>query len=269
MRVGGTNRDEDVARCFEDLGVNVEVLHLNDILRRRNLATYQGLVFPGGFAYGDYVRAGAIWAKRIEAFLKQDLKLFAESGKPILGICNGFQVLVEAGLLPGRIAPQKSGDVASKDDEVQEAALASNKSGRFECRWVYLKKNPSSKCIFTRATPELVRFPIAHGEGRLILGKEDETEKRLSENNQVVLQYSTAAGVIANGVYPDNPNGSLHDIAGICNSSGTVFGLMPHPENAYWNYQLPDWTSSKEVTSKYGDGRTIFLSMVEHIEKNA
>src|SRR5271169_2127219 len=100
MRVAGTNRDGDAALCLEDQGAVVDVLHLNDILRRRNLGSYHGLVLPGGFAYGDYVRAGAIWAKRIQAFLGEDLKLFAEARKPILGICNGFQVLVEAGLLP-------------------------------------------------------------------------------------------------------------------------------------------------------------------------
>ncbi|HVB11643.1 MAG TPA: phosphoribosylformylglycinamidine synthase subunit PurQ, partial [Nitrososphaerales archaeon] len=100
MRVGGSNRDADVARCLEDQGVKVEILHLNDILRRRNLSSYHGLVIPGGFAYGDYVRAGAIWGAKLQAFLNDDLKMFVEARKPILGICNGFQVLVEAGLLP-------------------------------------------------------------------------------------------------------------------------------------------------------------------------
>ena len=232
-----TNRDVDVARCFEDLGVNVETLHLNDILRRRNLATYNGLVFPGGFAYGDYVRAGAIWAKRIQAFLKQDLKLFAEAGKPIIGICNGFQVLVEAGLLPG--------EVQGGSEDVPTATLATNESGKFECRWIYMKKNASSKCIFTSGSPEIVMFPVAHGEGRFVLGTEDELLKQLIVNNQIVLQYSLPSGAIANGKYPENPNGSLMDIAGVCNPSGTIFGLMPHPEDAYWNYQLPNWTSSQ------------------------
>ena len=264
MRVGGTNRDEDVVRCFEDLGVNVETLHLNDVLRRRNLSTYNGLVLPGGFAYGDYVRAGAIWAKRIRAFLKQDLRLFAEAEKPILGICNGFQVLVEAGLLPG-----SRSDPARDTSEVEpDAALAVNKSGRFECRWVTLKKNPSSKCIFTSGAPDTALFPVAHGEGRFIVREGGTILRQLIDNNQVALQYSSQGGSIAGGRYPDNPNGSTADIAGICNPSGTIFGLMPHPEDAYWNYQLPNWSSTKESASKYGDGRSIFLSMVEHIEKS-
>ncbi len=256
MRVGGTNRDIDAARCLEDLGVNVEVVHLNDILRRRNLGTYNGLIFPGGFAYGDYVRAGAIWAKRLQSFMKEDLRQFADSGKPILGICNGFQVLVETGLLPG----------FERFDEPQRAALAGNESGRFECRWAYVKKNLQSKCVFTTMASDVVRFPVAHGEGRFVV-ESDETLKKLIENNQVVFQYSDGVGKLAHGSYPENPNGSTMDIAGVCSPSGTIFGLMPHPEDAYWWYQLPDWTSSPSNRPTYGDGRAIFESMLDYIEK--
>jgi phosphoribosylformylglycinamidine synthase subunit PurQ / glutaminase len=264
MRVGGTNRDLDAVSCFEDLGVNVEILHLNDILRRRNLGTYHGLVFPGGFAYGDYVRAGAIWAKRILAFLGQDLQTFADAGKPIIGICNGFQVLVEVGLLPGLVVSDHSG--------APSAALASNESGKFECRWVYMKRNPNTKSIFTTACQSsVVRFPIAHGEGRFLLPREgkDNILTQLHENNQVVLEYSDPNGNPAEGKYPENPNGSIGDVAGICSPSGTIFGLMPHPENAYWGYQQPDWTAQPGAPQKYGDGHCIFQSMVEYIEKSA
>lgn len=253
MRVGGTNRDADVAECLEDQGVSVETLHLNDILRRRNLSSYHGLVFPGGFAYGDYVRAGAIWAKRLQAFLKIDLKMFAESSKPILGICNGFQVLVEAGMLP---------DLTFTDPP--QVALASNDSAKFECRWVTLKKNGNSNCVFAKHLNDVVRFPVAHGEGRFIAGERSVIEKLL-QNNQVVLQYSNANGDLANQKYPENPNGSERDIAGICSPSGTVFGLMPHPENAYWGYQMPDWAEKRELPA-HGDGLGIFKSMVEYIE---
>ncbi|MDA4111447.1 MAG: phosphoribosylformylglycinamidine synthase subunit PurQ, partial [Thaumarchaeota archaeon] len=151
MRVGGTNRDSDAAACLEDQGAIVEVLHLNDVLRRRNLNSYDGLVFPGGFAYGDYVRAGAIWAKRIHATMKEDLNTFVQSEKPILGICNGFQVLIEAGLLP-----------ESDLSEDPKIALAGNGSGKFECRWVNLKTSPNSRCIFTNKLSGVLRFPIAH-----------------------------------------------------------------------------------------------------------
>ena len=253
MRVGGTNRDTDVARCLEDQGAIVETLHLNDILRRRNLGTYQGLVFPGGFAYGDYIRAGAIWGKKIEAFLKDDLKLFVEARKPILGICNGFQVLVEAGLLP---------EVSFTPPEF---ALASNNSGKFECRWVSLRKNEKSNCVFTKDLKDVVKFPVAHGEGRFVALNATLMET-LSRNNQIALQYALPDGQPANQKYPENPNGSVMDAAGVCSNSGTVFGLMPHPENAYWGYEMPDWTERREIPPS-GDGIGIFKSMVDYIEQ--
>ena len=241
MRVAGTNRDVDAARCLENQGAIIDILHLNDLLRRRNLHTYQGLVFPGGFAYGDYVRAGAIWAKRIQNFLGEDLKTFAESGKPILGICNGFQVLVEAGLLPYV-------DLS----EAPIVSLANNASGRFECRWVYLKARSDSRCIFTSGEKELRKYPVAHGEGRFI-AQSPEVLEDLSRNGQIALQYAKPDGELASQSYPENPNGSDMDIAGICSPSGTIMGLMPHPENAYWGYQMPDWTEKRELP-EYGDG---------------
>lgn len=254
MRVAGTNRDADAAACLEDQGAIVEIVHLNDLLRRRNLGTYHGLVFPGGFAYGDYVRAGAIWAKRIRNFLGEDLRLFAGAGKPILGICNGFQVLVEAGLLPY---------LDFSDSPM--ISLASNSSGHFECRWINLKANERSPCIFTSGENHIRRFPIAHGEGRFI-AQSPEVLESLSQSNQIALQYSAVDGQLAAQSYPENPNGSDLDIAGICSPSGTVMGLMPHPENAYWKYQMPDWTEKGDV-SGYGDGLGIFKAMVDYIEK--
>ena len=254
MRVGGSNRDADVARCLEDQGISVEILHLNDILRRRNLSSYHGLVFPGGFAYGDYVRAGAIWAAKIQAYLREELRMFVEARKPVLGICNGFQLLVEVGLLPE--------ETLSKPPFV---ALASNKSGKFECRWVTLKKNPKSNCIFIKELPDIARFPVAHGEGRFVVDDRSILDKILNEN-LIALQYSTPDGAVANLKYPDNPNGSLHDVAGISNLSGTVFGLMPHPENAYWGFEMPEWTLNRTFQPR-GDGFGIFKSMVDYIEK--
>jgi phosphoribosylformylglycinamidine synthase subunit PurQ / glutaminase len=254
MRVGGTNRDGEVTRCLEDQGVIVEVLHLNDVLRRRNLSTYQGLVLPGGFAYGDYVRAGAIWAKKLCAFMKDDFRRFVEGRKPILGICNGFQVLVEAGLLPGF-------DFLSEEPEL---ALASNQSSKFECRWVSLRKNAKTNCIFTKDLPDIVRFPVAHSEGRILAGSSD-ILKKIDEGNQIVLQYALRRGEIANGEYPSNPNGSTMDIAAMCDSSGTIMGMMPHPEDAYWGYQLPNWTYERKM-QPHGDGFGVFKSMVDYIE---
>jgi phosphoribosylformylglycinamidine synthase subunit PurQ / glutaminase len=254
MRVGGTNRDFDVARALESLGVNVEVLHLNDILRRRNLITYQGLVFPGGFAYGDYVRAGAIWGKRMLSFMKEDLRKFVEAKKPILGICNGFQVLVEAGLLPGY-------DFFLEEPQ---AVLTNNASAKFECRWVYLKKNAQSNCIFTKDMADVVRFPVAHSEGRFIAGT-PEIQNKIVEGNQIVVQFSSKNGILSNTSYPSNPNGSALDIAGICDPSGTIFGLMPHPEDAFFGFQTPEWTRERKFDA-YGDGYGIFKSMIDYIE---
>jgi phosphoribosylformylglycinamidine synthase I len=254
MRVGGTNRDLDVAKALETFGVNVEVLHLNDILRRRNLITYQSLIFPGGFAYGDYVRAGAIWGKRMLAFMKEDLQRFVDSKKPILGICNGFQVLVETGLLPGY-------DLLSEEPQ---AALVTNFSSRFECRWVYLKKNPDSNCIFTKGLPEIVRFPVAHGEGRFITST-PEVLNKIKDGNQIGLQYVMRNGSASKNSYPSNPNGSVLDIAGISDPSGMVFGLMPHPEDAFFGYQTPEWTRERRLEQN-GDGYGIFKSMIDYIE---
>jgi phosphoribosylformylglycinamidine synthase subunit PurQ / glutaminase len=255
MRVGGTNRDLDVANALDSFGVNVEVLHLNDVLRRRNLITYQGLVLPGGFAYGDYVRAGAIWGKRMLASMKEDIRRFVEARKPVLGICNGFQVLVEAGLLPGY-------ELLSEEPQV---SLASNSSGHFECRWVYLRKNKESKCIFLNELPEIVRFPVAHAEGRFVAGSE-ETMKKIVQGNQVALQYVQKNGTASNKSYPSNPNGSRLDIAGISDPSGIVFGLMPHPEDAFFGYQTPEWTRERNPMTS-GDGFGIFKSMIDYIER--
>ncbi len=255
MRVGGSNRDGDIASCLEDQGVNVEILHLNDILRRRNLATYDALIFPGGFAYGDYVRAGAIWAKRILSFLKDDMRRFVEARKPILGICNGFQVLVELGLLPGF-------DFLS---EQPQSALASNKSGHFECRWVTLRRNPRSNCLFTRNLPDLFRFPVAHGEGRFIAANKEILD-RVVESNQIAFQYARGDGKLADSSYPENPNGSILDIAGLSDPSGTILGLMPHPEDAYWGYQLPDWTLGRKPEA-HGDGYALIKAMVDYVEQ--
>jgi phosphoribosylformylglycinamidine synthase subunit PurQ / glutaminase len=254
LRVGGTNRDGDAAQCFRALGADVRVLHYNDLMKRRDLSAYHGLVLPGGFAYGDYVRAGAILGKKLASTMNNEINRFVEIKKPVLGICNGFQVLVEAGVIPGFTALS----------DVPEAALAPNKSGRFECRWISLKVNRSSPCIFTKGIEKRVRFPIAHGEGRFILPDRRAVDQ-LSERNQIALQYSLDDGTLAKGKYPFNPNGSLLDIAGICNDYGNVLGLMPHPEDAFRGDQMPNWVQDKK--EEHGDGFQIFDSMLRYIEE--
>ena len=222
---------------------------------------YHVLVFPGGFSYGDYVRAGAILARSVVVQLGANFRRFVREERPILGICNGFQVLVEAGLLPG------FDDQLSKSPE---AALAPNVPIGYHCMWINLKNSSKGKCIFTTQVKRnaVLRIPVAHGEGRFIFekDKQDQQLERLCENDQLVFRYCHENGEAAKGKFPVNPNGSFHDIAGICDPSGTIFGLMPHPERAYYGWQQPDWTRQAEPDS-YGDGRLIFESVVEYLAK--
>ena len=258
LRVGGTNCDAETKRAFEDLGARADVVHLYDIVRNRNLLDYHMLVFPGGFSYGDYVRAGAILAKGLIAKLGNSLKQFVSEERPILGVCNGFQVLVESGLLPG----------FDKLSELPQAALATNVPIGYRCMWIHLKHENQGKCIFARGVKKgaILHVPIAHGEGRFMFERREQDKHlgRLLENDQLVLRYCTEEGDVARGRFPANPNGSFGDIAGICDESGTIFGLMPHPERAYFSWQQPDWTS-KERLHKYGDGRLVFESAVKYL----
>jgi len=264
MRACGTNCDEETRQAFDALGVNADIVHVKRIVEKQDLFTYHGLVFPGGFAYGDYVRAGAIWADVLRDELGDLLHQFADAGHPILGICNGFQVLVETGLLPAFEKACGSIDVA----------LAGNVPAGYRCTWtssndyLYVVNENSDKCIFTRKIRKgsLLRLPISHAEGRLLFarGREEEFFRRLVENDQMVFRFARSDGKLAEGVFPHNPNGSMYDIAGICNGSGTVMGMMPHPERAFFGYQLPDWTQSSKVP-EYADGRPIFESMINYI----
>jgi phosphoribosylformylglycinamidine synthase len=259
LRVGGTNCDSETKRAFEDLGVNAQVVHANVLAKQRSLLDYDVLVLPGGFSYGDYVRAGAIWAKWLLAKLGKELDIFVAEGRPVLGICNGFQVLVEASLLPG----------FEGGGAYPEAALAGNSWG-YNCRWISLKHESKGKCLFTRRIPKdrLLRMPVAHGEGRFMFAREKEKRflRKLYENDQLVFRYCESDGAYAEGGFPANPNGSFHDIAGICNREGTILGLMPHPERAFYGWQQPDWTR-RETMSEYGDGKLIFESLIDYLEK--
>lgn len=248
LRVGGTNCDIEVKVALEELGLKTDILHMNQL---RSLEKYQMLVFPGGFSYGDYVRAGAIWGKETLARFGAEMRSFIEEGKLVLGICNGFQVLVESGILPGNGA-----------GGVPTAALANNKSAKYECRWIRLRVERSAS-PFTRHLKEgtTLRIPIGHGEGRFLL-PDDGALDALLAGRQVAFRYSLPDGKPAGGQYPDNPNGSVFDIAGVCNKAGNVLGMMPHPERAFFGWQQP---SSKRQAEAYGDGREIFWGAVNHI----
>jgi len=259
LRVGGTNCDAETKAALDDMGTRAEILHLNKLIDGK-LTRYDALIIPGGFSYGDYVRAGAILGKKVSNKFSRELKRFVEEGRPILGICNGFQVLVESGLLPGFEGMW----------DYPQAALALNSSARFECRWIHLKHENRGKCVFTRklGIGRKIFIPVAHAEGRFVFQKDKEAEylRKLDENDQLVFRYCDEKGNYAEGNYPTNPNGAFYDIAGICDPNGTVFGLMPHPERAYWGVQLPNWTAMKEAP-KYAHGRLIFESLVEYLKR--
>jgi phosphoribosylformylglycinamidine synthase len=260
LRVGGTNCDAETKRAFEELDVRAEVVHVNEMVKHGNMLDYNALIFPGGFSYGDYVRAGAIWAKWILAKLGKELKAFVDENRPILGICNGFQVLVEAGLLPAfeGVSP------------FPEAVLATNHPPGYNCRWISLRHENKGKCAFTRKIPKggILRVPVAHSEGRFMFAKEREKQylERLYENDQLVFRYCKDDGEYAKGSFPTNPNGSFYDLAGICSPEGTVFGLMPHPERAFFWWQQPNWTRHDRMP-EYGDGRLIFEGLISYLER--
>lgn len=227
LRTDGTNCDEETAYAFEKVGGRPSLVHVN-LLRsgREKLADYQILVIPGGFTYGDDIHSGKILAVELTSFLKEQLENFVDSQKLVLGICNGFQVLVRTGLLP----EGKTGNIS--------VTLMSNDSGRFECRWVRMIVE-DTHCVFTRGMAgRVVNFQAAHGEGKFYTdrGTLEEIERR----GQVVFRYVDSSGNPTTA-YPDNPNGSLNAIAGICDRTGRVLGLMPHPERYVELYQHPNW----------------------------
>ncbi len=232
LHATGTNRDREAARACLLAGGAPEIVHLHKLLEGgAGLGDYQMLVLPGGFSYGDDLGAGKVWSVLLRERLGEQLQAFVAAGRPVLGICNGFQVLVKAGLLPG------PSDEAGATFTEQRATLTRNASARFECRWVWLQPDPASNCVFTRGLGDtLIHCPIAHGEGRFVAGEAMPID-RLQARGQVALRYVDAAG--DSGNYPVNPNGSDDDIAGICNAAGNVLGLMPHPEDHIIDLQHP------------------------------
>lgn len=236
----GLNCDYETAHAFELAGAAAHRVHINSIIDGSvRLEEHHILVFIGGFGWGDDHGAGVIQAVRFKTNLGQRLLEFVESGRLVLGICNGFQALVNLGLLPGF-----DGDYRSRS-----VALISNECGNFRNQWVHLEVNPLSPCVFTREI-RYADFPVRHGEGRLYA--DDQVIQRLKQKNQVVLRYALEDGTLAGGRFPYNPNGSVEDIAGICDPTGRIFGLMPHPE-AYHDWtNHPDWLRQREAARREG-----------------
>lgn len=237
LHATGTNRDRDAALACELAGGQPEIVHVNQLLAgERRLLDYHMLVVPGGFSYGDDLGAGTLWALDLRHRLGENVQRFVESGRPVLGICNGFQSLVKAGILPG-------GPSNENREPDRRVTLAPNESGHFECRWVYLQPNPQSACLFTRALEEPIYCPVAHGEGRVQV-RDAATLDALVQQGAIALTYSTGIDPRGERIptgYPANPNGSVLDIAGLCNAAGNVLGLMPHPENHIFPWQHPHW----------------------------
>jgi len=234
LRTAGTNCDLETAHAFDLAGAEAHRVHVNRFLRDGlRLDDYQILAFPGGFSYGDDIAAGKILANQIEHHLCDALRAFIASGRPVIGICNGFQVLVKTELLPGPLA----------DRIGQTCTLTNNTTGRFIDRWIHLLPR-GGRCIWTKDlaidSAGAIELPIAHGEGKFVPATEA-VRQALWDNGQIALTYATPTGSPANGQFPDNPNGSTDDIAGICDASGLVFGLMPHPERFIDATQHPAW----------------------------
>ncbi len=250
----GVNADTELNRAFLMAGADSRLVHLNDIiLGKSKLEDFQILAFPGGFSFGDDLGSGKVFANKFKFNLSEQMRKFLEDGKLVIGICNGFQMLVKMGLLPA----------FEKKYFEQTVTLTFNDSGRFEDRWVRLKANPSSKCIFTKGI-ETLSVPVRHGEGKFIPMSE-EIRKRLHENGHVAFQYCDANGSPTMD-YPLNPNGSVDSIAGICDESGRVFGMMPHPEAHIFGVNNPQW-AREGLASSEGAGLRIFRNAVEFAKK--
>lgn len=253
LRTAGSNCDLETVHAFQQVGSEVQLVHINQIIAGSiRLSDFQILAIPGGFTYGDDVSAGKILANEMKFKLNAQLLEFTAAGKLILGICNGFQVLVKAGLLPE----------VELQSHNQLVTLTNNDSGKFEDRWVYLKST-SKKCVFTQGMDKLVYFPVAHAEGKFV-PKDDAVLKRLYQHDQVVFQYTNSTGDLAG--YPWNPNGSIDHIAGICDPSGRILGLMPHPERHFHPTQHPRWT--REGLRPMADGVLIFQNAVNFVQQH-
>jgi len=243
LRAPGTNCDAEATFAFQQAGAVVTPVHVNQLIcGEQRLTDYQILVIPGGFTYGDDITGGKVLANELKLKLGEDIQRFIEAGGLILGICNGFQVLAKACILP---------EPASGNSPL--LTLAANDSGKFECRWIHLKVNKESPCVFTRDIDSMY-LPVAHGEGKFVADPEV-----LAKLNAVVY-YTDEHGNCQAG-YPHNPNGSIGNIAGICDSSGRIFALMPHPERYIRGTQHPQWT--RLGAKEYGDGFQVFLNAVK------
>jgi len=256
----GINCEEETAFAFKKAGAEAEIIHVNDLITKPGLLKdAQIFAFPGGFSYGDDTGSGIALANKIRNNLWNELVDFIEAENLIIGICNGFQVIANLGILPG----------IEERNPVRKIALAHNNSARYECRWVSLKAF-SKKCVFTKGI-DFIRMPVAHGEGKF--SASEETLKQLNDSDQIVFRYAKDKEKLAKGNFPENPNGSAEDIAGVCDKTGRILGMMPHPERNIFFTQQDDWTLQKEKLKRAGkqvpqesQGMRIFRNAVEYFK---
>jgi len=266
----GINCDHETKAVFELVGATAERVHVNRFVSgAASLSDYDILAVPGGFSFGDHLGSGRLLGNRMRFAMRDALRAFVDDGKPIIGICNGFQVLVKTGLLPGPEANQSP-------DFIQRASLTLNDSGRYEDRWVTLEFDPESPCIWTKGMTRM-ECPVRHGEGKFVMPSAEDLD-RLAANRQLTVRYvdpkAPADTHPSDSVlpYPISPNGSMRNIAGICDSTGLVFGLMPHPEAVYARWLHPNHThpSSKAVGDAMdgweGEGLQLFRNAVDHVK---
>jgi len=253
LRAAGTNCDVETQYALSQAGFQADRVHVFRIMENPDaLKDYRFLVIPGGFSYGDDVAAGKILANQMLHRLSGPLNDFLAAGKLVLGICNGFQVMLKSGLLPwGRVESAQAH---------RDATLGWNDSGKFEDRWVHLTCD-SEKCAFLNKG-EIISLPIAHGEGKFV-PKDDTILAKLASGDQIALRYVDDQG--RPGDYPVNPNGSVDDIAGICDPTGRAMGLMPHPERFVQVTHHPQWTR-REV--KRADGTMFFRNAMDYLRNS-
>lgn len=253
----GLNCDYETAYCFELAGAEPIRVHINALIDESvKLDDFQIMTFIGGFSWGDDHGAGVVQAVRMKTNIGDNLLRFVSQGKLVIGICNGFQSLVNLGLLPG----------IDLDYTRRSVALTFNDCGNFRNDWVHLNVNDQSPCVFTKGMARL-DLPIRHGEGKFVA--DDEVLRTLLTQQQVVVRYASPDGSPAQGVFPANPNGSLDDIAGICDPTGRIFGLMPHPEafNHWTNH--PTWTRQRELIKRGAAQRPDGITPGVQVFKNA
>lgn len=250
----GINCEAETALAFERAGASAMLMHLSDLIESPEfLRDHHIFAVPGGFSFGDDVASGRILANRLRYRLGEPLEAFVAEGRLVVGICNGFQVLVKMGILP------------LFDEEFSQATtLTHNDSGRFEDRWVHVSVEPDTPCVWLRDI-ERLELPVRHGEGKFLVAT-DHVLRRLQSSGQVALRYALPGGQAAGGAYPYNPNGSEDDIAGICDPSGRVFGLMPHPEAHIEGTHHPRWT--REGLQEEGAGLAMFRNAVAYVNEH-